>query len=172
MWSQKRKVAVAESPLAAIAATFMGRTGALSDDVELTPEDVKEILRLVDDSGLAELDLETPHFTVRFRRGGIPAEEEHRGRIDPVQPSPVEANGLLDVTAPMVGTFYRAAAPGEPPFIDVGSTVDEETTACIIEVMKLMTSVAAGVRGTVVEICFDNAAPVQYGDVLFRVRPA
>ena len=72
----------------------------------------------------------------------------------------------------MVGTFYRAIAPGEPPFVEVGSLVEEETTVCIIEVMKLMSSVAAGVRGTVAEICFDNATPVQYGDVLFRVQPA
>ena len=71
----------------------------------------------------------------------------------------------------MVGTVYRAVAPGEPPFVEVGSAVEEETTVCIIEVMKLMSSIAAGVSGTIVEVCFDNATPVQYGDLLFRVRP-
>jgi len=139
--------------------------------MELTPEDVKEILRLVDESGLEELELETPHFTVRFRRSADPASPKPRAEADHDTPPRVEAGHLVEVTAPMVGTFYRALAPGEPPFVEVGSPVDEETTVCIIEVMKLMSSVTAGVRGTIVEICFDNATPVQYGDLLFRVLP-
>jgi acetyl-CoA carboxylase biotin carboxyl carrier protein len=143
----------------------------MSDGPELTPEDVKEILRLVDESGLEELDLETPRFTVRFRRGGEPAAREPRAGADRDTPARVEAGHLVEVTAPMVGTVYRAMAPGEPPFVEVGSTVEDETTVCIIEVMKLMNSIAAGVRGTVVEVCFENATPVQYGDVLYRVLP-
>ena len=143
----------------------------MSDGPELTPEDVKEILRLVDESGLEELELETPRFTVRFRRSADPAAQEPRADADHGTPSRVEAGHLVEVTAPMVGTVYRAVAPGEPPFVEVGSPVDEETTVCIIEVMKLMSSIAAGVRGTIVEVCFDNATPVQYGDVLYRVLP-
>jgi acetyl-CoA carboxylase biotin carboxyl carrier protein len=152
----------------------------VSDGPELTPEDVKEILRLVDESGLEELELETPRFTVRFRRGTDPARDDVSRIRDPgLGPrdadrdpaSNAEDGRLVEVTAPMVGTFYRALAPGEPPFVEVGSPVDEETTVCIIEVMKLMSSVAAGVRGTIVEVCIDNATAVQYGDVLFRVRP-
>jgi len=143
----------------------------MSDGPELTPEDVKEILRLVDESGLEELELETPRFTVRFRRGGDVAAHEPRAEAGDGTPARVEAGHLVEVTAPMVGTVYRAISPTEPPFVEVGSTVDEETTVCIIEVMKLMSSIAAGVRGTIVEICFDNAMPVQYGDVLYRVLP-
>lgn len=131
---------------------------------ELTPEDVQEILRLADESGLEELELETARFTVRFRRGGEPAQEP--------QLAGAEAGTLLEVTAPAVGVFYRAPAPGEAPFVDVGSVVAEDTPVCIIEVMKLMSSVTAGVTGTVAEVCVENAAPVQYGDVLFRVQPA
>ena len=60
---------------------------------------------------------------------------------------------------------------GRAPFVEVGSAIEEKTTVCIIEVMKLMSSVPAGVSGTIVEVCFENATPVQYGDLLFRVRP-
>ncbi len=150
----------------------------MSDGSELTPEDVKEILRLVDESGLEELDLETPRFTVRFRRGADSVGTDVSGAggtgsrdVGRDTPSSSPAGLLVEVTAPMVGTFYCAVGPGEPPFVDVGSPVDEETTVCLIEVMKLMSSVAAGVRGTIVEVCVDNATAVQYGDALFRVRP-
>lgn len=131
---------------------------------DLSPDDVNEILRLVDESELAEFELETPRFTIRFRRDAA------------TQPVSVEAraaaNGLVDVTAPMVGTFYRAPAPGAPAFVEVGSEVEEGTEVCILEVMKLMHSVPAGVRGVVAEICVENASAVQFGDVLVRIRPA
>ena len=133
----------------------------MSDGPELTPEDVQEILRLVDESGLDELELETTRFSLRVKRGDLAgAAGQH-----------VPADGLAEVTAPTVGTFYRAPAPGDDPFVDVGSTVDEDSVVCIVEVMKLMSSVTAGMRGTIAEVCVENAAPVQYGDVLFRVRP-
>ena len=144
----------------------------MSDGPELTPEDVAEILRLADEHGLEELELETPRFTVRFRRRSDPALGSAPQAYDPADTSArAGADGLVEVTSPSVGTFYRAVAPGEPPFVGVGSPVDEETTVCIIEVMKLMSSIAAGVRGTIAEVCFENATPVQYGDVLFRVQP-
>jgi acetyl/propionyl-CoA carboxylase alpha subunit len=125
---------------------------------DLTPDDVREILRIVDESELDELELDTPRFSLRFRRGGEPRVEQ---RAD---------DGLVDVVAPGVGTFYRAPAPGEPPFVDVGTAVEESTQVCILEVMKLMNAVVAGVRGTIAEVCVENGAAVQYGDVLFRVR--
>jgi biotin carboxyl carrier protein len=126
---------------------------------DLTPDDVREILRLVDESGVDELDLETPRFSLRFSRDGERRVEE---RAD---------DGLVDVVAPGVGTCYRAPAPGEAPFVDVGTQVEEGTQVCILEVMKLMNAVVAGVRGTIVEVCVENGAAVQYGDVLFRLRP-
>jgi biotin carboxyl carrier protein len=132
----------------------------VSDGPELTPEDVTEILRLVDESGLDELELETGRFSVRFRRSGNSASPQ-----EPV------AQGLLEVTAPSPGTFYRSPAPGEPPYVDVGSVVEPQTQVCILEVMKLMNPIHAGVAGTVVEVCRNNGGPVQYGDVLFRIAP-
>ena len=71
----------------------------------------------------------------------------------------------------MLGTFYRAEAPGAAPFVEVGATVGPETTVCIIEVMKMMNSVPAGVSGTIVEICSENGHLVEYGEPLFRVTP-
>jgi acetyl-CoA carboxylase biotin carboxyl carrier protein len=71
----------------------------------------------------------------------------------------------------MVGTFYTTQAPGEPPFIQVGDTISENSTVCIIEAMKVMNEIKAGVRGKVVEICAPNAQPVEFGTKLFRVEP-
>ena len=72
----------------------------------------------------------------------------------------------------MLGTFYRAEAPGAEPFVDVGTEVDADTIVCLIEVMKMMNSIPAGMAGTIVEVCADNAALVEYGQPLFRVEPA
>jgi acetyl-CoA carboxylase biotin carboxyl carrier protein len=75
-----------------------------------------------------------------------------------------------DVTSPLLGTFYRAPKPGAPPFVEVGAQVEEETVVAIIEVMKLMNTVRAGVRGTVTEILLGDGALAEYGETLLRVR--
>jgi multidrug efflux pump subunit AcrA (membrane-fusion protein) len=136
----------------------------VSDGPELTPDDVQEILRLIDESEYDEFELETPRLSIRFSRHGT-------GPSAGLAPAlPAEA-GLVDVPAPLVGTVYRGPRPGEPPFVDVGSRVDEGTQLCIIEVMKLMHSVASPVTGIVAEACVENGAAVGYGDVLFRIEP-
>ncbi len=92
----------------------------------------------------------------------------------PATPSRAEAPsqaGLLEVRAPMLGRFYRAASPTEPTYVDVGSKVGAEDTVCMIEVMKLFNTVAAGVIGTIVEIVAENGSMVEHDAVLFRVRP-
>jgi acetyl-CoA carboxylase biotin carboxyl carrier protein len=86
----------------------------------------------------------------------------------PEAPNPAHA----EVPSPMVGTFYRAPAPDAPSYVDVGSTVNKGDTLCIIEAMKLMNELEAEVSGTVVEICAENAEPVEYGQVLFRIDPS
>jgi acetyl-CoA carboxylase biotin carboxyl carrier protein len=137
---------------------------ALSDD------DVREILRLIDGSKLDELRIETPEFNLHVRRGAAPAEA-----AAPERPAPapaVESDGARMIEAPMLGTFYRAEAPGATPFVDVGTKVDSGTVVCLIEVMKMMNSIQAGVAGTIVEICAENAQLVEYGAPLFRVEPA
>jgi len=140
----------------------------MSDSPDLTPEDVSEILRIVDSSQFDEFELETPRLTIRFRRGEPPVTGSAPPPAGPAEPDA----GLIDVSAPMVGTFYRSPGPGEPPFVDVGTTVEESTQVCILEVMKLMSAVFAGSRGVVAEVCRENGTAVAYGDVLFRIRPA
>ena len=71
----------------------------------------------------------------------------------------------------MLGVFYRAEAPGATPFVEAGGRVEPDTVVCLIEVMKMMNSVPAGVSGTIVEVCAENAALVEYGQPLFRVEP-
>jgi len=89
----------------------------------------------------------------------------------PERPSRPVRQGGHEVKAPMVGTFYRAPAPGASPFVEVGSLVTEEDTICIIEVMKLMNSIKAGCRGRVVEICAENGALVEFGQTLMVIEP-
>jgi len=79
---------------------------------------------------------------------------------------------LLEVTSPMVGTFYRAPAPDAPPYAEVGDRVSKGQTVCILEAMKLMNELECEVSGTIREICVENADPVEYGQVLFRIEPA
>jgi acetyl-CoA carboxylase biotin carboxyl carrier protein len=143
----------------------------------LSDEDVREILRLIDESDLSELRIETEGFSLHVIRGD--AESQVAGRrsqekaLQSTIPNPQSqsANGAT-IDAPMLGTFYRAEAPGADPFVDVGAKVEPDTTVCLIEVMKMMNSIPAGVEGTIVEVCAENAALVEYGQPLFRVEPA
>ena len=130
----------------------------------LDDDDVREILRIIDESDLAELRLETEGLSLHVVRGGSPPPPE------PIQAKP--AHDGVAIVAPMLGTFYRASAPGEPPFVDVGARVEPDTIVGIIEVMKMMNSVSAGLAGVIAEIHVENAQPVEYGEPLFRVEPA
>jgi acetyl-CoA carboxylase biotin carboxyl carrier protein len=89
-----------------------------------------------------------------------------------VRPAPSSDANVQDVQSPLLGTFYRSPKPGAAPFVDVGSVVDENTTVAIIEVMKLMNTVRAGVRGTVTEVLASDGALVEFEQPLLRVRKA
>jgi acetyl-CoA carboxylase biotin carboxyl carrier protein len=88
----------------------------------------------------------------------------------PADASATTASNLTDVTSPMVGTFYRAPAPDAPPYVKAGSRISKGDTLCIIEAMKLMNELESEVEGTIVEVLVENAQPVEYGQVLFRVQ--
>lgn len=163
--------------------------------MELTSEDVRDILRLLDGLPYGELTLETASFRLSLRRdaaGGwtqttqvlaeprlsaadaAAADAAAATAVSADRPAaasrePVE-EGLLDVRAPLLGTFYRAPRPGAPSFVTVGSEVRPDTVVCILETMKLMNSVTAGVTGTIAEILLDNAQFAEQGAVLMRVR--
>ena len=129
----------------------------------LDDDDVREILRLIDESDVAELRVETDGLSLHVRRGGAAPEAE--------PPAAPAHEGLHPIVAPMLGVFYRAPAPGATPFVDVGTKVEATTVVCLIEVMKMMNAVPAGVAGTIVEVCAANAEAVEYGATLFRVEP-
>ncbi|MBO6971315.1 MAG: acetyl-CoA carboxylase biotin carboxyl carrier protein [Prochlorococcus marinus CUG1431] len=86
------------------------------------------------------------------------------------QVAPPGRSGLIEITSPMVGTFYRAAAPGEEPFVEVGNNVKVGQTICILEAMKLMNEIESEFDGEIVEILVENGTPVEFGQVLMRVK--
>jgi acetyl-CoA carboxylase biotin carboxyl carrier protein len=150
--------------------------------VPLTAQDVAEITRLLEESQFDELHLEHAGFKLTLKRGAAataptssPAPASAEGPAgagrEPRGEYPASASdgSVLHVTAPLVGIFYRAPKPGAPPYIEVGSQVEEDTTVGIIEVMKLMNAVRAEVSGTVVEVLVQDGAVVEYGQVLLRI---
>jgi acetyl-CoA carboxylase biotin carboxyl carrier protein len=155
--------------------------------MSLTAADVAEIMRLVEQSGFDELTLEMEGTKISLRRGApagaaaaapsalsAPAAPVASAAPKPAPaspPGPASADpSLADLPAPLLGTFYRAPKPGAPPFVEVGTQVEEDTIVGIIEVMKLMNTVRAGVRGTVAEIVAADGVLVEYGETLLRVR--
>jgi acetyl-CoA carboxylase biotin carboxyl carrier protein len=154
--------------------------------VDLSPDDVRDVLRVLDSSGLDELHLEVGGLTLTVRRAGAsgwtaeqqvvrrPVVErgaEPAGVAEQTRPATVP-EGLVAVHPPMLGTFYRAPKPGAPPFADIGDRVQEDTVVGIVETMKMMTPVHAGVRGTVVEFRTDNGEFADTDAVLLLVDPA
>jgi len=147
----------------------------------LTYEDVLRIVELVKTTRFTEFRLKVGEAEVHLRRAGGSAPEAESvafgERVVPAQSMP-QADperhfppGSVLVRAPMVGTFYRAPAPDAPPFVEVGQRVEPEQTLCIIEVMKLMNTIAAEARGVVNEILAGNGKLVEPGQVLMVIRP-
>lgn len=162
----------------------------------LTQDEVLQILKLIEEAPFGELHLEMGGMKLEFRKGVGIAGNQQSGEVavtEPVVPekSPIEAEapeerqsnsseagtpeaaeGLLTIKAPVLGNFYRRPEPGAPPYVEVGSLVDENTTVGLIEVMKLFNPVIAGVRGRIQKIYADNGQLVEYGQPLFSVKPA
>jgi acetyl-CoA carboxylase biotin carboxyl carrier protein len=145
----------------------------------LTAKDVAEIMRILEQSSFDELSLEMDGVKLKLQRGSAlpqvpgPPPTPAPPPNSPLQPrvKPPLEPGLVEITAPVLGIFYVAPKPGEPPLVKLGSKVAEETMVGIIEVMKLMHTVRAGVKGVVVEILVKNGAAVEYAEVLMRIRP-
>lgn len=155
----------------------------MSSDLPLSPEDVAEIVAILDGSAYDRLEIRTSRFALKVAReggdwtqewdwqGGQAAaapEIEPEARVESAEAE----DGLVAIRPPLPGTFYRAPQPGAPPFVEVGDTVEPETVVAIIETMKLMNPVHAGVSGTIEAIIHDNATQVGADAVLMRVRPA
>ena len=149
----------------------------------LTYEDLVQIVELIrTTSQFSEFRLKVGDIEVSLKRANgavrpapvpreTPVREEAPAAV-PRKKEPVSfSENLHLVRSPMVGTFYRAPAPGAPPFVEIGQSVEPDSILCIIEVMKLMNSIEAGVRGTVRQIAVENAAAVEAGEVLVAIEP-
>jgi acetyl-CoA carboxylase biotin carboxyl carrier protein len=158
--------------------------------------DVSNLVKLLDKSGLAELRFSDGTFSLVLKKESrqvamAPAPAYYAAPTAPA-PAPAAAapaastpaaaaqtsaekaaaSGLKDVTSPMVGTYYASSSPGSPALAQVGTVVKPGQVVCIIEAMKIMNEIESDVAGEIVEVCVTNETPVEYGTVLFRVRPA
>ena len=162
--------------------------------MNLDHEELHRLLATLADSDIQEFKLEGEDFCLEIKRNlGISSDltvvqnKIPTDQIDPPLPQPrVETNptpsppppsvpgsrsDLVEVTAPMVGTFYRAPAPDEPPFVEIGSRISIGQAVCILEAMKLMNELESEVSGEVIEILVENGTPVEFGQVLMRLKP-
>lgn len=157
--------------------------------MSISHDDVERIIKLLNASHFDELHLETDGLKLDLRRNGATetvvraptatqpatAAAKQTAPAPLAAPAPAAPNvsgvGLHEIKAPMLGTFYGSPKPGAEPFMRVGSRVDSDTVIGIIEVMKLMNSVSAGVRGEIVEVVAQDGSLVEYDQVLVRVRP-
>ncbi len=146
----------------------------------LTAADVDRIIALLEASHFDRLSLEIGDLKLDLARNGaapavakpVPAATPEPVAAPPPTAIPVEREpGLIEVTSPLLGIYYRAPRPGEPAFVDIGARVEPETIIGIIEVMKLMNTARAGVSGEVVEIVARNGELVEHGELLMLVRP-
>lgn len=142
-------------------------------------ESIKELIELISKSAIDEFELEAEGFKVAMRKlsaAARPAPVTVQAEPAPAPAAPAPAaeskapakdDRFVQITAPMVGTFYRAPAPDAEPYVKVGDIVEVGQTLCIIEAMKLMNEIESEVRGRVTEILVENAQPVEYGQPLF-----
>lgn len=153
----------------------------------LTHDDVQRLLKVLDSSQFDELHLEADGVKLTLRRNGasglaqvappaspaaIAAPQASAATHAARRPAAAVDAGLLEIRAPMLGTFYSAPKPGAEPFVSVGGRIDRHTPVAIIEVMKLMNSIPAGVEGVVVDVLARDGELVEFDQVLMRVRPA
>jgi len=151
-------------------------------------KDIKAVIDLMKKNDLSVFEMEKDGFKLKLQKGAgdqtvfaPPANGLPPAALPAVAPAPAspatppgqgteKGPSLREILSPMVGTFYRAGSPESPPFADIGKDVSEETVVCIIEAMKVMNEIKAETRGVIAEIVAENGKPVQFGQVLFRVR--
>ena len=150
-------------------------------------KDLKAIIDLMKKNSITELELEKQEFKVRLKRGSsMPAGEDLllQGYPAPVMsgspaalpqtslPAPAAQSSDMEIKSPMIGTFYRSPSPEAAVYVEVGAEVNADTVVCIIEAMKVMNEIKAEVKGVITQILVENAKPVEFGQPLFKIRPA
>ena len=147
--------------------------------MKLDLDQLRELIRLLDESGLTEIEVEHDEERIRLRRDPVVVANASvvPAAAGPTQRAAEEPSGTTDamdeavyVTSPFVGTFYRAPTPESDPFVEVGDEIAVGQVLCIVEAMKLMNEIEADTAGRVVEVLIENGKPVEYGDRLFRIE--
>jgi acetyl-CoA carboxylase biotin carboxyl carrier protein len=143
-------------------------------------KDIKAVIDLMKKNDLSVFEMEKDGFRLKLQKGA--GDQTVFAQSAPATPAPTttaapapaaeteKPSALKDILSPMVGTLYRAGSPDGPPFVDVGKEVSEETVVCIIEAMKVMNEIKAETKGVIAEVVAENGKPVQFGQVLFRVK--
>jgi acetyl-CoA carboxylase biotin carboxyl carrier protein len=153
--------------------------------MQLDHQQLRDLLEQLSKSDIQEFRLEGEDFRLEVRRNLPVAVTAPAPQALPVvvapgpqaaaaptpPPTVASRSDLQPITAPMVGTFYRSPAPGEPPFVELGTRIKAGQTVCILEAMKLMNELEAELAGEVVEILVESGTPVEFGQVLMRIRP-
>ena len=150
-------------------------------------KDIKEIKAIIDlmkKHDLSVFEIEKEGFRLKLQRGvsashatiapsaaaAVPSKAAPTAAEPPPAAKSIESVPMKEIVSPMVGTFYRAASPDAPPFVEVGKPVTEDTVVCIIEAMKVMNEIKAETSGVITEVLAENGKPVQFGQGLFKVR--
>ncbi len=140
-------------------------------------DEIRELILLLDQTSISELEVQKNDYRLALRKNrasvNVPGETipETSGSAPKQEvASSIVAGNLVEVTAPMVGTFYAAPSPDAPPYVQVGDKVQAGQTLCIVEAMKLMNEIKAETDGVVTDIMVDNAQPVEYGQVLMLIE--
>ncbi len=165
----------------------------------MTIDEIRELIRVVQETGIRELEVRQGENTVRIVGDAAKGQEVVMPAVLPVAitphpvstspaaappapepapaappaptPAPVESEKEVSVTSPIVGTYYDAPAPGSSPFVKIGDHVEPKQVLCIIESMKLMNEIEAEIAGTITAKFVDNGRPVEYGEALFTILP-
>jgi acetyl-CoA carboxylase biotin carboxyl carrier protein len=153
-------------------------------------KDIRAIIELMKKNSVSEFELEKQDFKIRLKRGmnGVNSAamsyDEAPGvaygqppvaipaQVAGPQPPQIPPNPELEIKSPMIGTFYRAPSPDSAPYVEVGIEVNPETVVCIIEAMKVMNEIKAELKGVITQVQVENAKPVEFGQPLFKLRPA
>ncbi|HZI31512.1 MAG TPA: acetyl-CoA carboxylase biotin carboxyl carrier protein [Candidatus Binatia bacterium] len=153
-------------------------------------KDIKAIIDLMKKNSITEFELEEKDSKLRLKRGLSAPTPVHQAEdsyqmlpvpmaapanqvsVSPPAASAAANTGEIDIKSPMIGTFYRSPSPESASYVEVGTEVNPEAVVCIIEAMKVMNEIKSEVRGVVTQILVENGKPVEFGQALFKVRPA
>ena len=137
-------------------------------------KEIKDMINLMNENGLAELEIEKDGMRIRLKKSGSGFEKALEFAPQPAPETKsaekTEKKNTIEIKAPMVGTFYRSPSPETPPYVNIGDSIDAGQVLCVIEAMKLMNEIKSEIKGRIIDIHVENAEPVEFGQVLFVIE--